>query len=45
MIFQLDYATVITIVMVSYLEISLILFIAGTYIIVYLKSDSKNKWE
>jgi hypothetical protein len=32
MIFQLDYVTVITLVLISYLGVSLILFIAGSYI-------------
>ena len=32
MIFQLDYITVITLVLISYLGVSLILFIAGIYI-------------
>ncbi|NVM16968.1 MAG: hypothetical protein HWN80_04580 [Candidatus Lokiarchaeota archaeon] len=32
MIFQLDYASVITLVMISYLGITLILFVAGVYI-------------
>jgi hypothetical protein len=43
MIFQLDYVTVITIVLVSYLGVSLILFIAGTYIMqIYASSE---KWD
>ena len=43
MIFQLDYATVITFVMISFLGISLILFIAGTYIMqMYAKA---KKWD
>jgi hypothetical protein len=43
MIFQLDYATVITFVLVSYVGVSLILFIAGTYIMqMYAKS---KKWD
>jgi len=43
MIFQLDYATVITFVLISYLGVSLILFIAGTYIM-QLYASSK-KWD
>ena len=43
MIFQLDYATVITFVLVSYLGISLILFIAGTYIMQMYASS--KKWD
>lgn len=43
MIFQLDYATVITFVLISFLGISLILFIAGTYIMqMYAKA---KKWD
>ena len=43
MIFQLDYVTVITIVLVSYLGVSLILFIAGTYIMQIYASS--KKWD
>jgi len=43
MIFQLDYVTVMTFVMVSYLGISLILFIAGIYIM-QMYANSK-KWD
>ena len=43
MIFQLNYATVITFVLVSYLGISLILFIAGTYIMQMYASS--KKWD
>ena len=43
MIFQLDYATVITFVLVSYLGISLILFIVGTFIMQMYASS--KKWD
>ena len=43
MIFQLDYATVITFVLISYLGITLILFIAGTYIMQMYASS--KKWD
>jgi len=43
MIFQLDYATVITFVLISYLATSLILFIAGTYIMQMYASS--KKWD
>lgn len=43
MIFQLDYETVITFVMISFLGISLILFIAGTYIMQMYASS--KKWD
>ena len=43
MIFQLDYFTVITLVLVSYLGVSLILFIAGTYIMQMYASS--KKWD
>lgn len=43
MIFQLDYATVITFVLISFLGISLILFIAGTYIMQMYASS--KKWD
>ena len=43
MIFQLDYATVITFVLVSFLGVSLILFIAGTSIMQMYAS--KKKWD
>ena len=41
MIFQLDYATVITFVLISYIGISLILFITGTYIMQIYASSKK----
>jgi hypothetical protein len=43
MIFQLDYATVITLVLISYLGVSLILFIAGIYIM-QMHASSKG-WD
>ncbi len=43
MIFQLDYATVITFVLVSYLGVALILFIAGIYIMQMYASS--KKWD
>ena len=43
MIFQLDYATVISLVLISYLGISLILFIAGTYFMQMYASS--KKWD
>ncbi len=43
MIFQLDYFTVITLVLVSYLGVSLILFIAGIYIMQMYASS--KKWD
>ena len=43
MIFQLDYFTVITLVLISYLGVSLILFIAGTSIMQMYASS--KKWE
>jgi len=43
MIFQLDYGTVITYVLVAYLGISLILFISGTYIMQMYASS--KKWD
>ncbi len=43
MIFQLDYFTVITFVLISYLGVSLILFIAGTYIMQMYASS--KKWD
>ena len=43
MIFQLDYVTVITFVLISYLGVSLILFIAGTYIMQMYASS--KEWD
>jgi len=43
MIFQLDYVTVITFVLIAYLGISLILFITGTYIMQMYASS--KKWD
>ena len=43
MIFQLDLATAITLVLVLYLSVSLILFIVGTYIMQIYASS--KKWD
>ncbi len=43
MIFQVDYITVITFLLVAYLGISLILFITGTYIMQMYASS--KKWD
>ena len=43
MIFQLDYTTVITYVLISFIGISLILFIAGTVIMQFYASS--KKWD
>ena len=43
MIFQLDYVFVITLVLISYLGVTLILFVAGTYIMQMYASS--KEWD